>query len=234
MHMTDDMRNEQDTQSVEFRELLRQRGLQPEQCFVVAWNDVRKNRERLLLVTAEAEVYEIEVHAAHRRRFRQVAAAISGWQDRSLSWRELPEADLVQEALGFIEAPPAPVEYAHPCPCCGYLTLAVPMCYDICPVCWWEEGGDSLVNPRRDLGSPNDCSLVQAQANYIACGASSPRYAHAVRTPRESEPRDQGWRPIEERDLFPNEVWTGADPETWPADRLYWWRPTFWARAKAD
>ena len=63
-------------------------------------------RERLLLVTAEAEVYNIEVRPARRRRFRLVAAAISGWQDRSLSWRELPEADLVQEALGFIAAPP--------------------------------------------------------------------------------------------------------------------------------
>ena len=234
MHMTDNMRNEQDAKSVEFRDLLRQRGLQPEQCFVVAWDHVRRTRERLLLVTTEAEVYNIEVRPARRRRFRLVAAAISGRQDRSLSWRELPEADLVQEALGFIAAPPAPAEYRHPCPCCGYLTLAEPLNYDICPVCWWEEDGYSIVSPRSGGGGPNECSLVQAQANYIACGASSPRFADSVRPPRDSEPRDQGWRPIEDADLFPPEVGSASDPHTWQPNRLYWWRPTFWTNTEAD
>jgi hypothetical protein len=59
----------------------------------------------------------------------------------------------------------------HQCPCCDYFTLEGPRCWDICPICYWEDDGDYLDQP--DFGSPANkgLSLRQARENFRLLGA---------------------------------------------------------------
>jgi hypothetical protein len=62
------------------------------------------------------------------------------------------------------------------CPCCGRMTLGERGCYEICPVCWWEDDGQD--NPEADVawGGPNsDLSLTQARVNVLVRGVFDPR-----------------------------------------------------------
>ncbi len=59
------------------------------------------------------------------------------------------------------------------CPCCGYGTLDEIGCYDICPVCWWEdEGLDNRFAV--DYSPPNRTNLNFARFNFIRHGISDP------------------------------------------------------------
>jgi hypothetical protein len=113
-----------------------------------------------------------------------------------------------------------------PCACCGHITLEEsPGNYEICPVCFWEDDGVQLRYPTLS-GGANEPSLIEAQANYRAFGASEERFIRNVRDARASEEVEKGWRPIEpETDRFERK----ADAD-WPKDltTLYWWRPTYW------
>lgn len=59
------------------------------------------------------------------------------------------------------------VEEAGVCPCCHYFSIAPGEdgLWDICPVCFWENGGDG----------PNHISLAEAQVNFEAFGAIDER-----------------------------------------------------------
>jgi hypothetical protein len=116
--------------------------------------------------------------------------------------------------------------FVYPCVCCGRLTLEeAPGNYEICPVCFWEDDAVQLRYPLSQ-GGANHVSLVEAQANYAALGASEKRVVPHVRAASGSEVVEEGWRPVDpENDRFEHE------PESdWPEDltALYWWRATYW------
>ncbi len=75
-----------------------------------------------------------------------------------------------------------------PCPCCGYLTASEFGSYEICPVCRWEDDGQTDNDADKVYGGPNErLSLTQARENYKRFGASSERRISMVRPPRPEE-----------------------------------------------
>lgn len=60
------------------------------------------------------------------------------------------------------------------CPCCGCLTIEHRSCYQICPVCFWEDDGD-WENPDDpvSLGGPNHMTLAEGRKNYAEFRACS-------------------------------------------------------------
>ncbi|GAA1548408.1 CPCC family cysteine-rich protein [Kribbella lupini] len=117
----------------------------------------------------------------------------------------------------------------YPCPCCGHLAFAeLPGSYEICSICFWE---DDLVQLRWPdwTGGANRPSLRESQLNVVRFGAMEQRFVGKVQAPAADDRVDDGWRLIDDRDLFEPR---GVEERPWPADRteLYWWRPTFWRR----
>ncbi|HEY3469621.1 MAG TPA: CPCC family cysteine-rich protein [Amycolatopsis sp.] len=121
-----------------------------------------------------------------------------------------------------------PAEY--PCPCCGHRTFDEPPgSFVICSVCFWEDDRVQLRWPDWS-GGANSPSLIDAQQAYAEIGATDHRFTRHVRRPHESEPLDDGWRPV---DLAVDDFEPlGVHEAPWPGDlaALYWWRPTFWRR----
>jgi len=68
-----------------------------------------------------------------------------------------------------------PVKYKA-CPCCGYKTLENLGDYEICMVCWWEDGGqdNDSTSILSKFGEPNDVSLIEARINFIKKGIAEP------------------------------------------------------------
>ena len=86
------------------------------------------------------------------------------------------------------EMPPKNLRKIHPCPCCGYLTMAAPFhrTKDICPICGWEDDVIQTIDP--DIkGGVNIVSLNQARANYAMFGARDKEALSRVRPPRPNE-----------------------------------------------
>jgi hypothetical protein len=74
------------------------------------------------------------------------------------------------------------------CLCCGSRTLTAPGVFELCPVCWWQDDGQDEVDADVVRGGPNGVlSLTAARANFLACGASDPRFLGRVRAPLPSE-----------------------------------------------
>ena len=74
------------------------------------------------------------------------------------------------------------------CPCCGCRTLGEPASFEICPVCFWEDDGQSDADVDSVRGGPNgSLSLAQARANYRRIGASDERVVAFVRPPEPTE-----------------------------------------------
>ena len=73
-------------------------------------------------------------------------------------------------------------------------------------------------------GGANEPSLVQAQLNFAALGASEPRFLSDVRAPQSDEPIDPGWRRLDPRRDRTEEV--GPSNNERAADRtaFYYWR----------
>ncbi len=70
------------------------------------------------------------------------------------------------------------------CPCCLCYTLDDVACYDICPVCFWEDDGTTGEHGF----SPNGgLSLEEGRQNYKQFGASMKRDLQYVRTPEPGE-----------------------------------------------
>jgi hypothetical protein len=76
----------------------------------------------------------------------------------------------------------------YSCPCCGNRTLGEQACFEICPVCLWEDDGQADEDADVVRGGPNrDLSLTAARENYKRVGAADPRDLARVRPPTESE-----------------------------------------------
>ena len=127
-------------------------------------------------------------------------------------------------------------ERPNPCPCCGYLVFSEsPGSYDICPICFWEDDASQLRFPLMG-GGANEVSLLEAQKNFAAFGASESRLASHVRSPRPDEQRDPSWRPFDPvSDDIAKEVPGVEYGQTYPKDRttLYYWRATYWRRRRS-
>ena len=113
----------------------------------------------------------------------------------------------------------------YPCVCCGHLTMGgPPASYEICPVCFWEDDLVQLRWPDWAIGANRRTSLIEAQCNFAAFGASHEQFLEHVRPPAGDEPLDPSWRPIDsEQDCFEPQ---GVQLAAWPDDCtvLYWWR----------
>lgn len=74
------------------------------------------------------------------------------------------------------------------CPCCHYKTLDGRGCFDICPVCFWEDDGQDEENAaqQRPFG-PNHTSLTQARANFQRMRACEEAALPYVRPPLPEE-----------------------------------------------
>ena len=107
-----------------------------------------------------------------------------------------------------------------PCPCCGWLVFhGPPGSYAICHICFWEDDLHGLEAPTEGGGANSGVSLVQAQANFAAIGASEPRLLLYVRQPGHDEVRDPAWRPFDpQHDLLAMPTREGA--------AVYYWRKT--------
>jgi len=79
------------------------------------------------------------------------------------------------------------MERKYRCPCCGYKTLTdAPGCFDICPVCYWEDDKIQRDNPDY-AGGANSISLHNAHENYKKFGAILREYSDIVRAPLDEE-----------------------------------------------
>ncbi len=75
-------------------------------------------------------------------------------------------------------------ERRYACPCCGYLTLPVRGDYELCDVCFWEDGGHDGDD---DPDGPNHISLNQGRVNFVAFGACDRADLDQVRPPLPEE-----------------------------------------------
>ncbi|MFE4925427.1 CPCC family cysteine-rich protein [Streptomyces sp. NPDC056661] len=131
------------------------------------------------------------------------------------------------------EAHPAGVK-AFPCPCCGHLVMSEIGCWEICPVCRWEDDPVKLRWPAFSPGAYSP-SLIEAQRNYREFGACIEDARASVRPALPHEQVDPCWRPIDlNSDRF--ESFYDLDPAPWPQDYtvLYWWLPAFWRRGDLE
>lgn len=82
---------------------------------------------------------------------------------------------------------------AFACPCCRYLTLGERGGFEICPVCFWEDGGQDDKDASVVRGGPNGAlSLEQARRNFAAFGACDERSKEHVRPPLPDEKPNVG------------------------------------------
>lgn len=66
-----------------------------------------------------------------------------------------------------MESPTLSDDALFACPCCGLPTLESQAGFDICPVCWWEDDGQSDEDANVVRGGPNGgYSLTGARENY--------------------------------------------------------------------
>jgi hypothetical protein len=75
------------------------------------------------------------------------------------------------------------------CPCCGHATLTERGCYEICPVCFWEDDGQDNHDADRWRGGPNRVSLTEGRVNFLRFGASVEADCESVRRPTAEEVR---------------------------------------------
>lgn len=83
------------------------------------------------------------------------------------------------------------------CPCCDYFTLDERGIWDICRVCFWEDGDTDLDRPDERSGCNNGLTLRQARENFRQLGACEPKMLEHVCAVRERgryrhEPRTTG------------------------------------------
>jgi Cysteine-rich CPCC len=77
-------------------------------------------------------------------------------------------------------APPA----LHQCPCCDYFTLDAPHDWDVCEVCYWEDGdGSDLNNPDVPSGCNHGLTLRTGRENFRRIGACEPEMLEHVLPP---------------------------------------------------
>ena len=60
------------------------------------------------------------------------------------------------------------------CPCCDHFTLEERGMYDICPVCFWEDGGMDVDSLDRPSSCNHGLTLRQGRDNFRRLGACEP------------------------------------------------------------
>ncbi|MDA1265840.1 MAG: CPCC family cysteine-rich protein [Planctomycetota bacterium] len=65
---------------------------------------------------------------------------------------------------------PAIQEGHYQCPCCDFYTLVERASYQPCPVCYWEDDGQSLDELDRVSGT-NHITLREGRRNFVNLGA---------------------------------------------------------------
>jgi len=113
-----------------------------------------------------------------------------------------------------------------PCPCCGHKVFPEPPgSYAFCPICQWQDDISQLRFPR--TRGANRVSLIEAQRNYAAFGASEERRLARVRPTQADEYLDPQWRLLDLNIDQIEEAITGTDyGPGFPSDPtlLYYWR----------
>ena len=74
------------------------------------------------------------------------------------------------------------------CPCCGYRVLyeQPPGTYLVCPICFWEDTGDTW-------------ELRRSQLNFVSFGACDLQWLSQVRRPTEQDERAPNWQLLDEK-----------------------------------
>lgn len=81
-----------------------------------------------------------------------------------------------------------PEEGPYACPCCAYITLGQRGCYEICPVCFWEDDGQDDHDADEVRGGPNrGLSLTEARRNFKRIGVADEQDRRHVRDPLPDE-----------------------------------------------
>jgi hypothetical protein len=105
-----------------------------------------------------------------------------------LDVRERPSPRWVIDAAERLPERRTPLGVRVMCRCCGFLTLPAYGCYEICPVCLWEDDPTTIFAPGEPGGpGPNHVSLTEARRNFANAGFSSPRKRGSVRAPLREE-----------------------------------------------
>ncbi|GAA6170716.1 hypothetical protein NBRC116592_03860 [Colwellia sp. KU-HH00111] len=82
------------------------------------------------------------------------------------------------------------------CPCCEYLTLSARDCYEICPVCFWEDDGTQ----HPEGGSmANRLMLGEAQDNFLKIGACDERAVAFVKKDAKLQYKKQDYKALNDR-----------------------------------
>ena len=87
----------------------------------------------------------------------------------------------------------------YTCSCCGYLVFESPGCYEICPICFWEDDIVQSADPWF-AGGANKPNLVDAQKCFLQYGAMEERFVSNVRKPIASDRKDPSWRMVQDTD----------------------------------
>ena len=85
------------------------------------------------------------------------------------------------------------------CPFCGYKTVGVTGCHEICPICFWEDDSVQEADPWVK-GGENSPTLFQAQINFKKYGAMEERFVSNVRLPNSGDKKDPKWIELVEAD----------------------------------
>lgn len=75
----------------------------------------------------------------------------------------------------------------YACVCCGYATIDTPDCYDIYPICFWEDDGQDDSDAHECWDGPNHVSLLEARRNFLVFGAAEMKDIKHVRTPNQND-----------------------------------------------
>lgn len=85
------------------------------------------------------------------------------------------------------------------CACCGYQTIEEKGCFEICPICYWEDDPVQEADPWFS-GGANNPSLYQAQINYELYSAIEECFQKNVRNIRSEDLKCSTWRSLAESD----------------------------------
>jgi len=112
-----------------------------------------------------------------------------------------------------------------PCPCCGHVVFEESLCWEICPICFWEDDPVQVADPWFE-GGANKPSLIQAQQNYKSFGAMERRFTSNVRKPTKSDRKDPAWRLVLKSDKVsvttPKSIEENAE-KTGISESYYYW-----------
>ncbi len=115
-------------------------------------------------------------------------------------------------------------EQWFPCPCCGFHSfVSQPGSFHICRICFWEDDFVQLLDPWFE-GGANSVSLVTAQKNYQAIGASEERLLEFVRPIHKVDIKHVKWRLVAEKDRENVSCLRDLEDQDGPKAWYYWER----------